>query len=206
MSESDPKIDQPPLGSRLPDHAAATARALVSWVPFVGGALAEIVTQIVPNQRIDRLEKYLVFLQEEIANQKVSEDRLKQPENVDLIEDGAYLAVRALSDQRKRYIARCVAEGIALAEIEHIREKRILSLLDQLDDEEILILDAYGAIPGDEAREKFEKLRPPAPIMSAPREIHEQNSLYQASLDKLESLSLIRQRITFNRDAEKNLA
>ena len=55
---------------------------------------------------------------EEIAARRIDETAMKTPANIDLIEDGAYQAVRALTDERKRFLARAVAQGIQAEEKE----------------------------------------------------------------------------------------
>lgn len=188
----------PTLGPNRADRIAASLRALASLVPFAGGALAEIVTEIVPQQRLDRIEQYLRQLAEEVARRNtralempdasvITAERMKMPRNIDLIEDGAHLAARALSQDRLSYIVQCVANGIEAEDRAKIHHKRILSLIGQLDDEEILILEAYGSRNGA----KFERLRPEPAHMNSPPSVIESNAIYDAAIAKLERLSLV---------------
>ena len=41
---------------------AALARGVASAVPFAGGLIAEVIDQVIPKQRIDRLVDYLKLL------------------------------------------------------------------------------------------------------------------------------------------------
>lgn len=186
----------PQLGSRAPDRLAAVLRAGSGMIPLVGSVIAEIVNELVPNQRADRIEKYLVHLVQEVAKCKIEnvDQRLKQLENVDLLETGAFQSARALSDERLLYIAKAVAEGIAAEERNKINAKRILNLIGEIDDEEILILDAYRTHEGD----KFAKLRPEPAYMGADREVIERAELYDAANTKLQRLSLIEKKINLN--------
>jgi hypothetical protein len=136
--------DAPKLGSNANDRIAATLRAGAGLVPIIGTALAEIVTEFIPGQRLERIESYLKLLAAEIDKLHLDRKQLQKPANVDLIEDGGYQAVRALSEDRRVYIARCVAHGIAATKLAKIRHKRILSLLGDLDDEELTLLAAYS--------------------------------------------------------------
>jgi hypothetical protein len=162
MNNQDRNRQPPELGSNPRDREAALIRSLVGAIPYIGSALSEIITALIPNQRIERVEKYLLYLQQELARLVPDnlQERIRTPAAIDLIEDGAYQAARALSDERQRYIARCVASGIAADDVDHIREKRVLGILSQLDEEEILLLDAYGSSIS-EGGERFERLRPP---------------------------------------------
>lgn len=194
-----PTDNLPALGANRSDRIASALRALANMAPFIGGALAEIITEIVPAQRIERIETYLRMLVEELTRltgqqkqtaatvEKLLADKMREPANVDLIEDGARLASRALSQQRLAYISRCVASGLLDNERDRIRHKRILSIIEQLDDEEILVLDAYGS----RGHRKFDRLRPPPPVIGAPASVREANALFDAVIAKLERLSLV---------------
>jgi hypothetical protein len=182
------------VGDKAPDRIAAVMRSVVGAVPIVGSLLAEIVTEIVPNQRIERIEKFLLFLAEELDRRAIADlrDRITKPETIDLIEEGGLQATRALTDERKRYLARCVANGIASDELGAVREKRVLNLLAQLDDEELLILDAYEASPREN---KFEHLVPEPAVVGSPPEVVNREALYRAARDKLERLGLLETRV-----------
>jgi hypothetical protein len=79
----------------------------------------------------------------------------------------------------------------------------VLSILSQLDDEEILILDAYADdIP--HATEKFQRLTPNRPTINSDRETRERYALFEAAKNKLERLSLLAQHIDMDRDAKTN--
>jgi hypothetical protein len=164
---------------------------VIANIPFLGQALAEIVTELVPNQRIERIEKYLVMLGEEIALLKIPnvEASIKGPENIDLIEDGAYQVVRALTEQRKRLIAKAVAKGIASEDQSKIREKRILKTLDDLDDQEVLILEAYGS---DFVQARLQEIMPPPASYADSLEKQEQSWFFDWAVERLQRLDLLR--------------
>jgi hypothetical protein len=68
---------------------------------------------------------------------------MRDPENIDLFEDGAIQSARALSDERRQYIANLVANGIAEVDRSHLETKRLLSLLAEIDDAQIIILAGH---------------------------------------------------------------
>lgn len=135
----------PELGDNATDRTVAVLKSVAGLVPWAGTAFGEIISQTIPNQRIERLEKYLKHLALRLDAMQVDDiaDKIKRVENVDFFEDGAYLAARAMSDERMKYIANCVAEGIAKDQLDKTREKRVLRLLQDLDDEEIILLNGY---------------------------------------------------------------
>lgn len=131
-----------PLGETWRDRSTALARGTIGMVPVAGAILAEIVEQIIPNQRLERLEAYVRFLNERLNTLPIDElrERMQQAANIDLFEAGAHQAVRALSEERKRYIADVVASGIIGDDIGRLQAKRLLALLAEIDDEQIIIL------------------------------------------------------------------
>jgi hypothetical protein len=193
--------DVPSLGAGGGDRTAAVIRSVISNIPFVGAALAEIITELVPNQRIERVEKYLVYLGEEIAARRIDETAMKTPANIDLIEDGAYQAVRALTDERKRFLARAVAQGIQAEEKDKLNEKRVLALIRDLDDGDLLLLNAFAS-NAEEKPKKFANLRPEPAMVGSPSEVREAEELYKASIGRLERLSLIRKHVQIDYDSK----
>ena len=134
--------DLPELGPTGADHLTSILRALAGMAPWGGAALIEIINGVIPHQRSDRIEVFLLELRRRVS--ELEEDkgkiRLRQPESIDLLEDGAYQAARALSDNRIQYISKCVADGITNEHLDYLQSKRILRILNELDDAEIIYL------------------------------------------------------------------
>src|ERR1700726_15204 len=55
-------MDISSLGKKVPDRIAVALRSAVSLIPVAGGLLAEIISEIIPNQRLDRVENFLLAL------------------------------------------------------------------------------------------------------------------------------------------------
>lgn len=138
--------DMPPLGETARDRAVSLAKGFIGAIPAAGSIIAEVVTQIIPQQRFERVEDYVRRLNERLAT--VEEDRLRStftdPENVDLFEDGALQATRALSDERRAFIVKVVADGLTGDEKAALEAKRMLRLLSEVDDDQIIILTSYS--------------------------------------------------------------
>jgi uncharacterized protein (DUF2267 family) len=111
----------------------------------VGPILAEVAGILIPNQRIDRLEAYLRLLGQRLDSQDPDalSERLHNPERIDLFEEGAVQSLRAVSDERKEYIASVVSEGLSGEAKDCIQAKRLLRLLAQIDDDQIIILASH---------------------------------------------------------------
>ncbi|MCQ4288730.1 hypothetical protein NA647_14955 [Pseudomonas stutzeri] len=181
------------------DIAAILGKGLVGAIPFVGPLAAEIVGAIIPNQRIDRIESLLKLLEAKIAEDEKSkvEEKIVTPESVDLIEDGFLQAARALSEERKDYIASLLKNSLTNDRLEYIENKRLLSILGQLNDLEIIILKSYTLHHGEPDSEEFFKihqdsLQPPGAVLGSTQEDLDKHVLHQTHKTHLASLGLLR--------------
>ena len=142
------------------DLAVSLGKGILGAIPIVGPLMAEIVGHVIPNQRLDRLERFLRILEMKVGDveQGKLKERFAKEEFVDLLEDGMLHASRALSDERKSYIASIIEAGIKEDEFETIQKKLILNLLSELNDAEVITLQSYGIHPQNR-EEYFEKHR-----------------------------------------------
>ena len=124
------------------DIATFSAKLGLSFVPFVGSAVAEIVTAIIPGQRLDRIQDFLEQVAEKVKHleQQAIEERMKTPDAVDLIEDCFNGAARATSQDRIGYLANLYVTGITNEQADHETNKKMASLLSQLSDAEVIWL------------------------------------------------------------------
>jgi hypothetical protein len=190
------------LDNEASDRIAAIVRGTVSAAPFVGGLLAELVTAKIPNQRQERLTAYvralamrLSALEEDYLSKAISD-----PENIELIEKGADASVRATSSERIKHITELVAGGISTDKVETIRNARLLDILNQIDDEEVIMLlnEAkfylidYYSVP---------KIAPPKfTSHSEGWEAAAPRILYDGANEHLLRLSLLRKELKINSD------
>ena len=56
--------EQPKLGNNTTDIVAAISKVGVGMVPYVGSILGEIIGNVIPNQRIDRITQFVQHLDE----------------------------------------------------------------------------------------------------------------------------------------------
>jgi hypothetical protein len=196
MNDEEPKKRKlPQLGNNRNDVFISQLRALLGPLP-VGSLIVEIVTNIIPNQRQDRVEEYLRLLTErvnQIAYPSWNPQSITQPKKIALIEAGAVDAARSISKERMQYIVGCVANGLTDHERSKIHHNRLLGILAQLDDEEILILNALATDQG-----QLDRLRPPPLVIGASDDIADQNAMWDSAWSRLETMNLIR----FRQDTE----
>ncbi len=186
------------MGTKGTDIAAIIGKGLLGAIPFVGPLAAEIVGAIIPNQRIDRIQSLLKLLESKIPEedrQKV-EHRIISQESVDLFEDGFIQASRALSEERKEYIASLLKNSLTDDELKHIEYKRLLSILGELNDLEILILKSQAMYRGQPDYDEFwatheDALEPPLALIGSTQVEFDKHTIYQTHKLHLVNIRLL---------------
>ena len=184
----DKSIEEEPV-----DRLVSLIRGGIGLIPGVGSVLSEVVCSLVPNQRVERITRFLVELESRIVRMEISTGQINDPTGIDLIEDGAFQAVRALTDQRIKLLANSVAEGLKASDKEKLNEKRILYIIAQIDEGDIQLLDAFD-------KRTVYNIRPDRAMYGSSEEILNEEALFQASIAKLERLSLLHFSIRMDRD------
>ena len=90
------------------DYLLTAVRSAVGPIPVVGPLISELAGVVVPNQRIDRISKFVVELEQRVRNLEFRHEivnQLKDEHFTDLLEEGIRQAARSLTDDRRRYIA-----------------------------------------------------------------------------------------------------
>lgn len=133
-----------PLGPARGDEAKSWLRTLAATVPTIGPIVAHLVGHLIPDERLQRIERFLQSLERRLSDMERADlqGRLEKPTKIDLFETGAEQAVRAVTDERIGHIASVVANGIRGEEKEELEAKRVLNILRELDDAQIIMLAA----------------------------------------------------------------
>jgi len=148
------KIESPDLENRQSDVSAAFLKGIVGAAPFVGPILAEAIGAAIPNQKLDRLITFAKELDDRVKylEEDAVELKTQSAEFIDLLEEGLTQASRAMSNERRTYIASLLANSITNDQLSHVEQKKLLSLLGELNDAEILTLKFYS-LRSNERRE-----------------------------------------------------
>ncbi|MDY6864427.1 MAG: hypothetical protein SVY15_00440 [Halobacteriota archaeon] len=194
------------LNNNKTDILTSVAKSAVGAVPFAGALLSELVGNVIPDQRFDRLTKYIEELDKKISD--ISEEKINNlkdnDEFIDLIEEGFVQASRAITDERRRYISSIVTNGITNDSIKLQESKFLLKLLQELNDIEIIWLRFYlfPTFGGDEEfRNKHENILDRIqPYLGADKEIIQKAALQYSYIQHLERLGLIKNNIRFDKD------
>lgn len=160
---------RPNLGNTSADIVVSVGNVVFGTIPGFGSMIAEIVGNVIPNQRVDRIVNFVQNLEARLGSleQEALRAKLNQPESVDLLEDAFMQAARATTEERIEHIANVVANGLAPDEVDYAETKRMLWLLSQLNDAEVVVLRSRLAITPEEAQVDAE-LRHKHPELLAP--------------------------------------
>ena len=184
-------------GNTKRDMAVSLTKGVIGALPYVGPLVAEVVGTLIPNQRLERIEDFLKILEEKIvaAEKEKIQARFKSEEFIDLFEDSIQQAARALSDERKQYLASLVKNSLTSEKIKYIKMKRLLSLLNNLNDFEILYL-SYKSLSVREGHEFYAKHKElftvPSPHTMSPDEEFEKLAIYESHENNLLNLGLLK--------------
>ncbi|WP_322514897.1 hypothetical protein SR870_17990 [Rhodopseudomonas palustris] len=178
-------------------------RAVVSTAPVVGGLLTEIITELIPNQRLDRVERFILALAEEV--QRAGCERClptSEGPQLELVESGLRAASMTSSTSKIEHLAKCAARGLTKDEGDAIRAQRILKILSELDPEELIVL-LYHTKLTIAAAQEFRKLHPaifdlPLLMYGCDQDVRKRNAEYQAAERHLISLGLVSEEIKFD--------
>ncbi|MEO8496478.1 MAG: hypothetical protein ABI614_15525 [Planctomycetota bacterium] len=133
--------EQKQLQSTWVDGVTSLSKSAIGVVPYAGTFFAEIVGHVIPNQRIDRIVRFIKKLDDRLRELEATlDERCNDPEVVDILEDSFFQAARAITDDRLDYIADMVANGLSQDELNFAEAKRMTWLLGQLEDVEIILL------------------------------------------------------------------
>jgi len=134
------------LETKREDVAAAVVRGILGAAPVVGPMLSEAITATIPNQKIDRIIAFAKELDDRVRYLEGDTFKLKvkDEEFTDLLDDAFLQASRAISPERRGYLAALLVNSITNEQLSHIEEKKLLSLLGELNDAEILTLKFYS--------------------------------------------------------------
>ncbi len=127
---------------------------------------------------------------------------------MDLIEDSFIQVSRALSEERKDYIASLLKNSLTDTDLNYIEYKRLLSILGELNDLEILILKSMNLRPHGTVVHEFwvthgEALTPPRlTIGTAVQRDFDKSAIFKTHNLHLLSLGLIKPVFSRIRDGE----
>jgi len=193
------------LKSNKTDTIVSAMKATSALIPYAGTLIGELIGSIIPNQRFDRLVKYVTMLDEKIAN--IDIDKLRKffsnAECVDLFEEGFVQASRVITDERRTYIASIVRNGLDEKALAYSEAKFLLKLLQELGDQEIIWLQYYGTPTRDFQTKHENILKGITVYYGADESLSEKKALQDSYKEHLERLGLITSHFEFDNETDK---
>jgi hypothetical protein len=187
-------MDKDDLKTNKADWAVSVAKSVGGVVPFAGPLVNELIGNLIPNQRIDRLEKYILELDKRLSqiDENLTKKSFENKECIDLIEEGFAHASRATSDERREYIASIIANGLDEDKIAYSESKYLLKLLQDLNDIDIIWLRAFH-LPNQEFVKTHQSiLNPDRADFDSKDRIKEKDALRNSYIKHIERLGLIK--------------
>lgn len=128
------------------DWVVSISKGLAGAVPVIGPLAGEVIGNVIPNQRVDRITRVLQALEARLdqVEQEALHAAFHDQDFIDLLEDGFFQAARARSQERIDRIAALLGRSVTEDEVGYLHAKRLLHLLGEVSDEEILILMSHS--------------------------------------------------------------
>ena len=188
------------------DLLTSAAKSVFGALPVAGPLLSELIGNLIPDQRIDRLSKYITELESKLSDLSTERIRelLKDSECIDLFEEGFVQASRAITDKRQSQIASVVRNGLDDESIAYSESKYVLKLLQELNEQEIIWLryHLHPTIGDDEEfRNKHKNVLERVYVtMESDESVRKKAALQESYIEHLERLGLISPQYTIDRD------
>ncbi len=202
----DKNNDKIRLGNNKSDWAAVMAKGGLGAIPFAGSFLAEVVSTLIPNQRLDRLVKYATELNDRLERMPVElMDQLRNNEQfIDMVEESFIRVSRASSEERRQYILSIVWHGMSNDKAAINNAKYILGLLSELNDNEVIWLRYFHERTLHD-KGQFQALHknilaPVQVMIGSSKEEKQKGAIQESYKEHLERLGLIKSHIKMNKD------
>lgn len=132
--------DNESLENNISDRLAALNRSIIGTIPCAGPALSEIICAIIPNQRLDRVVKFLKTIDGKVneLSQIIIEDQNK----IRLIETGLRASSNSNFEAKSEWIGNIVNNGLD-EKIDISIADEIIQIVEELNLEQIIMLYHY---------------------------------------------------------------
>lgn len=194
------------LEPNINDTITSALKSMFGPVHDIGSFLSELAGIYIPNQRIDRVSKFLIVLDKKLnfISENIVNELKQNPEFIELIELGIISAVNTASNKRRDYISELIINGISSEEIEIYESKYLLKLLEEINDIELIWLRYHlhqGVNSDKEFRTLHEKTISDIRVHTKSTMVEINKAAIQTSYkEHLVRLKLLNQIISFNRE------
>ncbi len=196
---------KPYIETNRTDIVASAAKGIAGACPIIGGLVTEAINQLIPNQKLDRVVDFLKILDENVSqlDNQISnlKNNLSREIGLDLLEEGIAQASHAVTEERRNRIANLLSKSFTQEEIKYNESKKLLNILRELADPELLWLAFYSktfSMGSEYHKQLMEKhpevLQPASRTMGVAQEEIDRGALQDSYKNTLVRYGLLEQR------------
>jgi len=182
------------LEPKAVDYRVAFYKSILGNIPILGGLMAEVVGAVIPEQQNDRLRQFVEELEAKIQDldSEQVESGFQDPEFIDLLQESLTQAVRAVACKRIDHIAAIVQKSLSDQGRRYIHYKKLLYILKELNDLEVLMLCGYGRSHDNEFWDQHRtNIQVSKPVLGTSQEDSDSYIVQEAHLAHLVRLHLL---------------
>ncbi|TXD96604.1 hypothetical protein ES754_10755 [Psychrobacter frigidicola] len=133
------------------DRLVSVAKAVAGTLPYIGTLVSELLDNVVPNLRFERIVVFLQALDLRVSqiDEKLEyfKINLASEEGIDLLEEGMLQASRSISRERKERLASILEKSLTKENLKYEESRKILNIFRELTDPEVIWLICYSLEP-----------------------------------------------------------
>lgn len=140
-------MDKKELKTNVEDAIASGISAIVGTIPYLGGTFSEIIHNVIPNQRQDRIVKFIIELSDKLKDMQCSIEKLEN--TFSNYKYGAFTykcincVVNEVYEEKINYYKNLCANALTDSEKELYKTERILKIFSEMDYFEVLYLKYF---------------------------------------------------------------
>lgn len=180
------------------DQLSSVIRGVIGLFP-AGSIITEVFNEYIPNYRRVKYERLQEILAAKLAS--IDETLLKtglyNPRFLDLLQEAAFQSARATTEQRLERIASVLKNSLTDEEANFVTHETILSLLGEINDVEVLLLQYHGMRGSPAEQRQFYEahlnvLRSPVAVAGSPQPVVDQAVMHRNYREHLVQLGLLK--------------
>jgi len=183
------------------DDTAMFWKGTLGATPFAGPFLAEIVGNLIPNQRMDRIIVFLKILDKKLQtfeeSLEILKSKMQEESFLNAFEEASWQSTKSSSTTRKEYLASILINDLTNDKLDEIQKSIFLNIINELNDVEILILYSHTmkAKHDENFRQNNESaLIEPITYIGSSQDEVDKSTLYKTYKEKLVRLNLLSKR------------
>jgi hypothetical protein len=194
------------------DTLLGFTKAGLSIIPIAGPFIAEIIGNIIPNQRLERVTKYLETLKlklDSLEGESIISQLNSNRNMLLLFEHTIKYSSETNSEDKYDYYSEFIIKALHDKTTEQIQKERVLNIISELNEIEIILLIYFSLRPTIGMKNTFieskkDLLFPEPRTLNEPLESGYSYDFMQQYIENLERYKLLRRNIEVDRNT-KNL-